>query len=102
MVKKLNNQNFSDEVRNDAGTVLVDFYADWCAPCKMLSPLIDEIALEQSDITVCKVNVDESPDLAGKYNVMSIPTIIVFENGKESSRLLGYKPKEAILAELKR
>ena len=101
MVKKLNNQNFTDEVLNATGTVLVDFYADWCGPCKMLSPVVDEISLERSDVSVCKVNVDKSTDLAGKYNVMSIPTLIVFRNGKETTRLIGYKPKEAILAELK-
>ena len=101
MIKKLNNQNFTDEVLNISNTVLVDFYADWCGPCKMISPIVDEISFERSDVSVCKVNVDENTTLAEKYNVMSIPTLIVFKNGKETTRLIGYKSKEAILAELK-
>ena len=96
MVKKLNEQNFTNEVLNSAGTVLVDFYADWCGPCKMVSPIVDEIAEEKPEITVGKVNVDESAALAGRYGVMSIPTLIVFKGGKEMARLIGYKPKDAI------
>ena len=102
MVKKLNEQNFANEVLNSAGTVLVDFYADWCGPCKMVSPIVDEIAEEKPEITVGKVNVDESAALAGRYGVMSIPTLIVFKGGKEMARLIGYKPKDAILAELQK
>lgn len=102
MVKKLNTQNFESEVLNASGTVLVDFYADWCGPCKMVSPIVDEIAEEQTGIAVCKVNVDESAALAKQYKVMSIPTLIVFQDGKESKRLIGCKPKEEILAELLR
>ena len=102
MVKKLNEQNFTNEVLNSAGTVLVDFYADWCGPCKMVSPIVDEIAEEKPEITVGKVNVDESAALAGRYGVMSIPTLIVFKGGKEMARLIGYKPKDAILAELQK
>ena len=100
MVKKLNSENFQNEVLNADGTVLVDFYADWCGPCKMVSPIVDEIAETQSGITVGKVNVDESSALAAKFNVVSIPTLIVFKDGQETARLIGYKPKEAILAEL--
>lgn len=102
MVKKLNAQNFANEVLNNTGTVLVDFYADWCGPCRRVSPIVDEIAKERADISVCKVNVDENPALANKYNVDTIPTLIVFKSGKETARLIGYKPKEAILAELLR
>ena len=102
MVKKLNTQNFANEVLNASGTVLVDFYADWCGPCKMVSPIVDEIATERPDITVGKLNVDESNSLAAKYNVMSIPTLIVFKAGKEAARIVGFRPKEAILAELSR
>ena len=102
MVKKLNTQNFANEVLNTSGTVLVDFYADWCGPCKMVSPIVDEIAAERTDITVGKLNVDESNSLAAKYNVMSIPTLIVFKVGKENARIIGFSPKEAILAELTR
>lgn len=100
MVKKLDTQNFADEVLNTSGTVLVDFYADWCGPCKMVSPIVDEIAEERTDIIVGKANVDESAALAKQYKVMSIPTLIVFKDGKESARLIGYSPKEEILAAL--
>ena len=100
MVKKLNAQNFANEVLTAAGTVLVDFYADWCGPCRMVSPIVDEIAQERPEISVGKVNVDESSSLAEKYHVMSIPTLIVFKNGKETARMIGFKPKSAILAEL--
>ena len=100
MVKKLDAQNFADEVQNTSGTVLVDFYADWCGPCKMVSPIVDEIAEERTDIIVGKANVDESAALAKQYKVMSIPTLIVFKDGKESARLIGYSPKEEILAAL--
>ena len=100
MVKKLNSENFQNEMLNADGTVLVDFYADWCGPCKMVSPIVDEIAETQSGITVGKVNVDESSALAAKFNVVSIPTLIVFKAGQETARLIGYKPKETILAEL--
>lgn len=79
MLKKLNNQNFKDEVLNNNDTVLVDFYADWCGPCKMLAPIMDEIAAERTDITVGKLNVDENGALAAQYNVASIPTMIVFK-----------------------
>ena len=100
MLKKLNNHNFQNEIIENTGTALVDFYADWCGPCKMLSPIIDEIAEDRTDITVGKVNVDENNSLAAKYNVMSIPTIIIFKNGKEQTRVVGVRPKEDILAEL--
>ena len=100
MLKKLNNHNFQNEIIENAGIALVDFYADWCGPCKMLSPIIDEIAEERTDITVGKVNVDENNSLAAKYNVMSIPTMIIFKNGKEQARVIGVRPKEDILAEL--
>ena len=100
MLKKLNNHNFQNEIIEKAGIALVDFYADWCGPCKMLSPIIDEIAEERTDITVGKVNDDENNSLAAKYNVMSIPTMIIFKNGKEQARVVGVRPKEDILAEL--
>lgn len=100
MLTKLNNNNFQNEIIENAGMALVDFYADWCGPCKMLSPIIDEIAEERTNITVGKVNVDECNSLAAKYNVMSIPTMIIFKNGKEQARLIGLRPKEEILAEL--
>lgn len=101
MVKKLNNQNFENEILNASSTTLVDFYADWCGPCKMLSPIIEEISEECTDITVGKVNVSDNNDLANKFGVTNIPTLIVFKNGKEYSRMVGFRPKENILAELK-
>ena len=101
MLKKLNTQNFDNEVLNNNGIALIDFYADWCGPCKMVAPIVNEIANERSDITVGKVNVDENNSLAVKYGVVSIPTLIVFKDGKEQTRIVGYRPKEDILAILK-
>ena len=97
-VQKLNQNNFDKAIAN--GTALVDFYADWCGPCRMVSPIVDEIAEERMDITVGKVNVDDENALAMKYGVMSIPTLIVFKDGKEKARIVGARPKAAILAEL--
>ena len=97
-VQKLNQNNFQNTIAN--GTTLVDFYADWCGPCRMVSPIVDEIAGERPDITVGKVNVDDENALAMKYGVMSIPTLIVFKDGKEKARIVGARPKAAILAEL--
>ena len=97
-VQKLNQNNFNNAIAN--GTTLVDFYADWCEPCRMVSPIVDEIAEERSDITVGKVNVDDENALAMKYGVMSIPTLIVFKDGQEKTRIVGARPKAAILAEL--
>ena len=97
-VQKLNQNNFNNAIAN--GTTLVDFYADWCGPCRMVSPIVDEIAEERNDITVGKVKVDDENALAMKYGVMSIPTLIVFKDGKETARMVGVRPKQAILAEL--
>ena len=96
-VQKLNQNNFNNAIAN--GTTLVDFYADWCGPCRMVSPIVDEIAEERSDITVGKVNVDDENALAMKYGVMSIPTLIVFKDGQEKTRIVGARSKAAILAE---
>ena len=97
-VQKLNQNNFNNAIA--IGTALVDFYADWCGPCRMVSPIVDEIAEERRDITVGKVNVDDENALAMRYGVMSIPTLIVFKDGKEKARIVGARPKAAILAEL--
>ena len=83
-----------------SGTVLIDFYADWCGPCRMLSPIIEEIADEHDDIKVCKVNVDEESALAQRYNVMSIPMVVMFENGKITGQTVGYQPKDFLLRSL--
>lgn len=97
-VKILDKSNFVAETQS--GIALIDFYADWCGPCKMIAPIIQEIAEEQSDITVGKVNVDSSPELAAAFGVSSIPTIIVLKDGKEVNKIVGYRPKEDILAML--
>lgn len=93
---KINQEKFND-IRNN-GTVLVDFYAEWCGPCKMLSPIISEIAEERGDIKVAKINVDEESSLAREFNVYSIPTLVVLKNGEEVKRATGARPKGSILA----
>lgn len=89
--------NFDQEVRNSAVPVLVDFWASWCGPCRMLSPIVDEIAEERSDVKVCKINVDEEQELAAEYGVMSIPTLMVFRDGKTANTSVGVVPKAKIL-----
>lgn len=97
-ILKLTDENFKEEVLNSNKTVLVDFYADWCGPCKMMSPIIDEIAKEIGDkIKVGKVNVDDNQELAIKYSIMSIPTIVIIKNGEVVKTILGVRPKEEIL-----
>ena len=96
----LKNKDFDTAIQS--GIALVDFYADWCEPCKMMSPIVDEIADERTDVTVAKVNVDESSELASRFGVVSIPTLIIFKNGNESNRIIGARPKAAILAELEK
>lgn len=90
-------EDFDQEVLNKKGLVLVDFWAEWCGPCKMLGPIIDELANERTDITVCKVNVDENPDLAVKYKVMSIPMVIIFKDGELYKKSIGAVPKSTLL-----
>ena len=89
--------NFNEEVLLSDKTVLLDFWASWCGPCKMVAPVLDEIAAERSDIKVGKVNVDEEPQLAAQFNIMSIPTMLVFRDGKIVNQSIGYRPKEDIL-----
>ena len=97
----LTDENFEAEVLNSDIPVLVDFWAEWCGPCKMLGPVIAQIAAEQEGkVKVCKANVDDCMDIAGDYQVASIPTVIVFKDGKEVNRSIGFKPKEAIEAML--
>lgn len=93
-------ENFDQEVLNATGKILVDFWADWCGPCRMLAPVIEEIASEHEDIKVCKVNVDEETALAQRYNVMSIPMVIMFENGKIMGETVGFQPKDFLLRSL--
>ena len=97
---KITKDNFQTEVLEAKETVLVDFWASWCGPCKMIGPIIDQIADERKDVKVCKINVDDEQELAVKFKVMSIPTLLVFKNGKVVNQSLGAKPKAAILAML--
>ena len=96
----LTTANFEETVKGTALPILVDFYADWCGPCKMLAPTIEEIAAGAVDFLVAKINVDESPEIAERFSVMSIPTLIVLRGGEEISRAVGLRPKDAILAML--
>ena len=90
-------ENFQELVVNAQKKVLVDFWAPWCGPCRMVLPVVEEIAEEREDILVGKINVDEEPELANQFGVMTIPTLIVFENGQEAVRSVGAKNKNAIL-----
>ena len=89
--------NFQEEVINSEKPVLLDFWASWCGPCRMVSPIVDEIAQERPDVKVCKVNVEEQRELAAAFKVMSIPTLVVMKGGKIINRALGARPKEQIL-----
>lgn len=95
-VIKLTNENFEAEALKSSVPVLIDFYAEWCGPCKMVSPVIDKIAEERDDVKVCKVNVDDEMELASRYGVMSIPTIVVMKNGEIASAKVGFTPKGEI------
>ena len=100
-VLELNKDNFENEVLKSEKKVLIDFYADWCGPCRMVSPIVDEIAEEHPEYKVCKVNVDEQPELAQKFEVMSIPSLFVLENGEIVNHATGARPKAQILEMLK-
>ncbi len=89
--------DFDSVVMESDKPVLVDFWATWCGPCRMLGPVIAQIAEDRDDIKVCKVNVDDEPELARMFNVMSIPTVLVFKNGELKDRSVGFKPKQQIL-----
>ena len=93
----INKNNFQNEIMDSEKTVLLDFWAPWCAPCRMVVPIIEEIAGERPDIKVGKINVDEQPELASKFGIMSIPTFVVMKNGKIVQQISGARPKSAIL-----
>ena len=94
---KINKNNFNDEVLHSDRPVLLDFWASWCGPCRMVGPILDEIAQEREDIKVCKINIDEEPELANEYQIMSIPSLMVVVDGKIANRSVGAKPKSQIL-----
>ena len=96
----INNNNFHNEVMSSEKKVLLDFWAPWCGPCRMVVPMVEEIAKERPDIKVAKINVDENPELATRFGIMSIPTLVVMENGKIVNQAMGARPKEAILGML--
>ncbi len=99
-VIKINKENFASEVLNSDKPVLLDFYADWCGPCRMVGPIVSEISDERSDVKVGKINVDEQPELAAQFQVMSIPMLVVIKNGKLANQAVGYRSKEQIEAML--
>ncbi len=90
-------ENFQEEVMQSNQVVLLDFWASWCGPCKMLMPIIDQVSAEVTDKKICKINVDEQPELASQFGIMSIPTLVVIKNGVEITRTMGVQPKDNIL-----
>ena len=96
-VVKLTTAEFENVAAKSAKPVLIDFWASWCGPCRMLSPVIDEVSEERDDVLFCKVNVDEEPELAKKFGVMSIPTLVLLENGLQKAMALGYIAKDELL-----
>jgi thioredoxin 1 len=100
-IVNLSTNTFDEEILGAERPVLVDFWAEWCGPCKAIAPVLEEIAAEHTDrLTVAKLNVDDHPDLARRYNVMSIPTLLVFHQGQESKRIVGSRGKSKLLEEL--
>lgn len=94
---ELNNENFETEISNSNLPIIVDFWAEWCGPCKRLSPIVEQLSTENTDIKFCKVNIDEQPDLASRFHIMSIPTLIAFQNGQIHKTSVGLVSKNEIL-----
>ena len=101
MVVEINNENFEQEVLKSNKTVLIDFYAEWCGPCQMLSPIVEQVAQENDNIKVVKVNVDENQSLAVEFGIKAIPTLIVIKEGKEANRAVGMLSKTELLELIK-
>ena len=97
-VLHVNKDNFHKEVLSSEKPVLLDFFASWCGPCRMVGPILDKIAEEREDIKVCKVDIDEQPELASRYRIMSVPTLMVLKNGNIVDQSIGARPKHQILA----
>lgn len=100
-VIELNSDSFAEEVENSKAKVLVDFYATWCEPCKLMSPVIEKIAKENETAKICKIDIEQAEDIAEKYGVMSIPTFIAFNDGKVTAQILGVQDEEEILKLIK-
>ena len=96
MIKHLSDNNYKEEVLDNEGVVVVDFFATWCAPCKMLAPILEELQDEMGDVKIFKIDVDENPITASKYGVQSIPTIKIFKNGADVGTKMGFMPKETL------
>ncbi len=101
-ITHVSGQTFDTEVVKHQGVVLVDFYAEWCGPCKMVAPILEELAKELSDVKIVKVNVDENQELAGNFSVFSIPTFLIFKNGAVKNQFVGAQSKESFVSEIKK
>ncbi|MEZ5246819.1 MAG: thioredoxin [Acidimicrobiales bacterium] len=100
-ITTLSDSTFDEEIGGSSAPVLVDFWAEWCGPCKMIAPILEEIAEEKGEsLKIAKLNVDEASDIARRFEVMSIPTMILFKDGQEAKRIIGAKPKQALLDDL--